>query len=224
MGAFTTNITKPPRPLCGADPPGARAGGGYHLCLSPRPYPAVPVILVASILMAPKKSEKKHHKRYKDRWDYLTPQPEAPVGYSLKVVSWLEPTVSFVVHYLLTLFQFLSATFMALLYFIWRKTSFSWVFLQVGRVGFYLFFKNATAGGVTLWFVATGATPTILAFPLFFYFVLPRRFTKKYFGLSWGSGFLKTLVGFTGWLVYFFTSFSVVWRYFGFGRGFCKGG
>jgi len=80
----------------------------------------------------------------------------------------------------------------------------------VGRAGFYLFFKNATAGGVTLWFVATGATSTILAFPLFFYYVLPRRFTKKYFGLSWGSGFFKILIGFTGWFVYFLTSFSVV--------------
>ena len=80
-------------------------------------------------------------------------------------------------------------------------------------MGFYFFFKYASAAGVILWVYATGATETILAFPLFFYYVLPRKFTKKYFGLSWGSGFFKLLIGFTGWLVYFFNAFPVIWAF-----------
>jgi hypothetical protein len=86
----------------------------------------------------------------------------------------------------------------------------------VARLGFYLFAKFATVSGVTLWYLRTGATDAILAFPLFFFFVLPHKFTRKYFGLSWGSGWLKVLVGFTGWLVFFCSSWSVIVAFLGF--------
>jgi hypothetical protein len=88
----------------------------------------------------------------------------------------------------------------------------SWVLLMIGRLGFYIFYKKATLSGVTLWIRATGATKVILAFPLFMYFLLPHKFTKKYFGFSWGSGFRKILIGFTGWLVFFCYSWKpVLW-------------
>jgi hypothetical protein len=50
----------------------------------------------------------------------------------------------------------------------------------------------------------------MLAFPLFFFFILPRKFLKKYFGLSWGAGPLLLLVAFTGWWVYFLASLPVL--------------
>jgi hypothetical protein len=67
---------------------------------------------------------------------------------------------------------------------VWRVTSVSWLFLQLGRVGFYFFFKNASSGGVPLWVYTSGATSTILAFPLFFFYSLPDKFTRYFFGLS----------------------------------------
>ena len=101
---------------------------------------------------------------------------------------------------LLALF-YLSGSLLSLL---WRLLSLDWLFVQSGRVGFYLFFKHASASGVPLWIYTSGATSTILAFPLFFFYTLPDRFTRYFFGLSWGRGPLKSLIGLTGFVVYLY--------------------
>jgi hypothetical protein len=74
---------------------------------------------------------------------------------------------------------------------------------MVGRVGFYFFFKHAGAAGVPLWIYTSGATETILALPLFFYYLLPDGWVRRRFGLFWGSRAWKAVIGLTGWVVYF---------------------
>lgn len=154
---------------------------------------------------------KDKHQKYSERWNRVaprtTPQPSFFSKFLLMIKAKLEAGLGHFIFFL----GLLGSALISFLFFVWKKTSFSWVFLQIGRIGFYFFFKYASAAGVILWVYATGATPTILAFPLFFYYLLPRRFTRKYFGLSWGSGFFKILIGFTGWLVYFFNAFPVIW-------------
>lgn len=147
------------------------------------------------------------NKKVKERWNNLpeNKQKQTQVSFDFKLI-FKKMRIKEKIIFLLIPLDKLGLVIIKLLSFLWKNFLFSWFFRQIGRLGLYLFFKNASKAGVVLWLMATGATDTILAFPFFFYFVLSPKFTKKYFGLSWGFGFLKSLVGFTG-LFFFFVGF-----------------
>ncbi len=157
--------------------------------------------------------KKNNNKQLKDKYKNIEikknntklSQTEMLLGILFFVSNWLKKNLSFIFDPFFFIFNSVFFFFS----FLWKKISFSWLFRQLGRLGLYYFFKCATKAGVFLWLWATGATQTILAFPLFFYFILPPKFTKKYFGYTWGSGFFKILIGLTGWLIFMVGTFSV---------------